>query len=301
MIVNILFLLLRNSPLIKLTMTHERHIQPFSGWVVLILYLALFIGLAAAFINDLFLPGAIMVLLFALITPGFFTVEPNNAKVLVLFGKYVGTVVQDGFFWANPFLTKTKISLRLRNFNSEVLKVNDQRGNPVEIGIIVVWKVINTAQAIFDVDDFENFVRIQSEAAVRHLASIYPYDQGEDDEITLRGGSEQVSEALMIEIQERLKKAGVLIEEARLSHLAYAPEIASAMLRRQQAEAIIAARRKIVHGAVSMVEMALRELEHLDIVNFDEERKAAMVSNLLVVLCGETEAQPVINTGTLHH
>lgn len=282
-------------------MTHERHTQPFSGWVVLILYLALFVGFAAAFINDLFISGAIMVLLFALITPGFFTVEPNNAKVLVLFGKYVGTVVQDGFFWANPFLTKTKISLRLRNFNSEVLKVNDQRGNPVEIGIIVVWKVINTAQAIFDVDDYENFVRIQSEAAVRHLASIYPYDQGEDDEITLRGGSEQVSEALMIEIQERLKKAGVLIEEARLSHLAYAPEIASAMLRRQQAEAIIAARRKIVHGAVSMVEMALRELEHLDIVNFDEERKAAMVSNLLVVLCGETEAQPVINTGTLHH
>jgi len=282
-------------------MTLEKQVQPYSGWVFLLLAVALFVGLAASFINDIFVPGAIMVIVFALITPGFFTVEPNNAKVLVLFGKYVGTVVQDGFFWANPFLTKTKISLRLRNFNSEVLKVNDQRGNPVEIGIIVVWNVINTAQAIFDVDDYENFVRIQSEAAVRHLASIYPYDQGEDDEVTLRGGSEHVSEALMIEIQDRLKKAGVLIEEARLSHLAYAPEIASAMLRRQQAEAIIAARRKIVHGAVSMVEMALRELEHLDIVTFDEERKAAMVSNLLVVLCGETEAQPVINTGTLHH
>lgn len=282
-------------------MTTEKQAQPISGWIMLILYLTLLIGLIALFISDLFIPGAIMTLFFVLITPGFFTVEPNNAKVLVLFGKYVGTVVEDGFFWANPFLTRTKISLRLRNFNSEVLKVNDQRGNPVEIGIIVVWNVINTAQAIFDVDDYENFVRIQSEAAVRHLASIYPYDQGEDDEITLRGGSEQVSEALMIEIQDRLKKAGVFIEEARLSHLAYAPEIASAMLRRQQAEAIIAARRKIVHGAVSMVEMALRELEHLDIVNFDEERKAAMVSNLLVVLCGETEAQPVINTGTLHH
>jgi regulator of protease activity HflC (stomatin/prohibitin superfamily) len=282
-------------------MTTEKQARPFSGWILLLLAVTLFVGFVALFINQLFVPGALMVVFFVLIIPGFFTVEPNNAKVLVLFGKYEGTVIRDGFFWANPFLTKSKISLRLRNFNSEVLKVNDQRGNPVEIGIIVVWKVINTAQAIFDVDDYENFVRIQSEAAVRHLASIYPYDQGEDDEITLRGGSEQVSEALMIEIQDRLKKAGVLIEEARLSHLAYAPEIASAMLRRQQAEAIIAARRKIVHGAVSMVEMALKELEHLDIVNFDEERKAAMVSNLLVVLCGETEAQPVINTGTLHH
>lgn len=282
-------------------MTSEKLVRPSSGWMFLLLAVTLFVGFVTSFINNLFVTGAIMVVLFVLIIPGFFTVEPNNAKVLVLFGKYEGTVIRDGFFWSNPFLTKTKISLRLRNFNSEVLKVNDLRGNPVEIGIIVVWKVINTAQAIFDVDDYENFVRIQSEAAVRHLASIYPYDQGEDDEITLRGGNEQVNEALMIEIQDRLKKAGVLIEEARLSHLAYAPEIASAMLRRQQAEAIIAARRKIVHGAVSMVEMALRELEHLDIVNFDEERKAAMVSNLLVVLCGETEAQPVINTGTLHH
>lgn len=282
-------------------MTAEKTVVPMTGWVMLAIVLALLAGGIYSLVVSMFVVGAISIVLFFILSFGFFTVQPNNAKVLVLFGKYVGSVVTDGFFWANPFFSKTHISLRLRNFNSEVLKVNDQRGNPVEIGIIVVWKVVNTAQAVFDVDDYANFVRIQSEAAVRHLASIYPYDQGEDDEVTLRGGSEQVSEALMVEIQDRLKKAGVYIEEARLSHLAYAPEIASAMLRRQQAEAIIAARRKIVQGAVSMVEMALTELSHLDIVTFDEERKAAMVSNLLVVLCGETEAQPVINTGTLHH
>lgn len=282
-------------------MTAEKTVVPMTGWIMLIVVLALLVGGIYSLVVSMFVVGAISLVLFFVLSFGFFTVQPNNAKVLVLFGKYVGSVVTDGFFWANPFYSKTHISLRLRNFNSEVLKVNDQRGNPVEIGIIVVWKVINTAQAVFDVDDYANFVRIQSEAAVRHLASVYPYDQGEDDEVTLRGGSEQVSEALMVEIQDRLKKAGVFIEEARLSHLAYAPEIASAMLRRQQAEAIIAARRKIVQGAVSMVEMALTELSHLDIVTFDEERKAAMVSNLLVVLCGETEAQPVINTGTLHH
>lgn len=282
-------------------MTAEKTVVPMTGWVMLVVVLALLAGGIYSLVVSMFVVGAISIVLFFILSFGFFTVQPNNAKVLVLFGKYIGSVVTDGFFWANPFFSKTHISLRLRNFNSEVLKVNDQRGNPVEIGIIVVWKVVNTAQAVFDVDDYANFVRIQSEAAVRHLASIYPYDQGEDDEVTLRGGSEQVSEALMVEIQDRLKKAGVYIEEARLSHLAYAPEIASAMLRRQQAEAIIAARRKIVQGAVSMVEMALTELSHLDIVTFDEERKAAMVSNLLVVLCGETEAQPVINTGTLHH
>ncbi len=282
-------------------MTAEKTASPISGWIMLVVVLALLAGGIYALFAEMYVTGAISLILFLILSTGFFTVQPNNAKVLVLFGKYVGTVVTDGFFWANPFYTKTHISLRLRNFNSEVLKVNDQRGNPVEIGIIVVWKVVNTAQAVFDVDDYSNFVKIQSEAAVRHLASIYPYDQGEDDEVTLRGGSDQVSEALLVEIQDRLKKAGVLIEEARLSHLAYAPEIASAMLRRQQAEAIIAARRKIVQGAVSMVEMALTELSHLDIVTFDEDRKAAMVSTLLVVLCGETEAQPVINTGTLHH
>lgn len=282
-------------------MTAEKTVVPMSGWVMLVLVFALLGASIYAIFAEWFISSGVGFFAFLILSTGFFTVQPNNGKVLILFGKYVGTVIQDGFFWANPFLSKTHISLRLRNFNSEVLKVNDQRGNPVEIGIIVVWKVVNTAQAVFDVDDYENFVRIQSEAAVRHLASIYPYDQGEEDEVTLRGGSEQVSEALQVEIQDRLKKAGVLIEESRLSHLAYAPEIASAMLRRQQAEAIIAARRKIVQGAVSMVEMALTELSHLDIVTFDEERKAAMVSNLLIVLCGETEAQPVINTGTLHH
>jgi regulator of protease activity HflC (stomatin/prohibitin superfamily) len=282
-------------------MTAEKTVVSISGWIMLVVVLAMLAGGIYALFAEMFITGAVVLLSFLVVSSGFFTVQPNNAKVLVLFGKYVGTVVTDGFFWANPFYSKTHISLRLRNFNSEVLKVNDQRGNPVEIGIIVVWKVVNTAQAVFDVDDYANFVKIQSEAAVRHLASVYPYDQGEDDEVTLRGGSDQVSEALMVEIQDRLKKAGVHIEEARLSHLAYAPEIASAMLRRQQAEAIIAARRKIVQGAVSMVEMALTELSHLDIVTFDEERKAAMVSNLLIVLCGETEAQPVINTGTLHH
>jgi regulator of protease activity HflC (stomatin/prohibitin superfamily) len=282
-------------------MTAEKTATPISGWIMLLVVLALLVGGLYALFAEMFVIGAVSLVSFLLLSSGFFTVQPNNAKVLVLFGKYIGTAVSDGFYWANPFYSKTLISLRLRNFNSEVLKVNDQRGNPVEIGIIVVWKVINTAQAVFDVDDYANFVKIQSEAAVRHLASAYPYDQGEEDEVTLRGGSEQVSEALMVEIQDRLKKAGVLIEEARLSHLAYAPEIASAMLRRQQAEAIIAARRKIVQGAVSMVEMALTELSHLDIVTFDEERKAAMVSNLLIVLCGETEAQPVINTGSLHY
>jgi regulator of protease activity HflC (stomatin/prohibitin superfamily) len=282
-------------------MTSEKTLVPVSGWIMTVIVLALLVGGIYSLILEMFVIGVISLALFLLLSAGFFTVQPNNAKVLVLFGKYIGSAVTDGFFWANPLYSKTHISLRLRNFNSEVLKVNDQRGNPVEIGIIVVWKVVNTAQAVFDVDDYANFVKIQSESAVRHLASTYPYDQGEEDEVTLRGGSDQVSEALMVEIQDRLQKAGVKIDEARLSHLAYAPEIASAMLRRQQAEAIIAARRKIVQGAVSMVEMALTELSHLDIVTFDEERKAAMVSNLLIVLCGETEAQPVINTGTLHH
>lgn len=193
-----------------------------------------------------------------------------------------------------------KISLRARNFNSDKLKVNDKRGNPIEIAAVVVWVVADTAQAIFDVDDYENYVKIQSESAIRHLASTYAYDYGEENEITLRSGTEEVSQALREQLQERLSKAGVLVEEARLTHLAYAPEIAQAMLRRQQAEAIIAARQKIVHGAVSMVEMALRELSEQKILNLDEERKASMVSNLMVVLCGETEVHPVINTGTLY-
>lgn len=257
---------------------------------------------------------------------GFFTLQPNEARVLILFGAYQGTVRRSGFHWGNPFysngpakaasegesrsghggkkglpsFTRYKISLRARNLNGEKLKVNDKRGNPIEIAAVVVWRVADTAQALFDVDDYESYVRIQSESAVRHLASCYAYDHGEDNETTLRSGVEEVSAALQNELQERLNKAGVVVEEARLTHLAYAPEIAQAMLRRQQAEAVIAARQKIVQGAVSMVEMALRELASKQVLQMDDERKAAMVSNLMVVLCGESEVHPVVNTGTLY-
>jgi len=234
---------------------------------------------------------------------GYFTLQPNEARVLILFGAYRGTVRRDGFHWTNPLNTKQRISLRARNLNGEQLKVNDKRGNPIEIAAVVVWRIDDTAQAVFDVDDYTDYVTVQSESAVRHLANCYAYDHGEGEEeteTTLRSGIEEVSVALQGELQERLAKAGVVVEEARLTHLAYAPEIAGAMLRRQQAEAIIAARKKIVHGAVSMVEMALEDLLKKNVVELDEERKAAMVSNLLVVLCGETEAHPVINPGTLY-
>jgi len=236
---------------------------------------------------------------------GHFTVQPNEAMVLLLFGAYRGTEIRSGFFWANPFLTKTRISRRARNFDGDKLKVNDKRGNPIEISAVVVWRVKDTAKAAFDVDDYAHFVRVQSESALRHLANDYAYDHGEetDDssgEFTLRSSTEEVSEALKTELSHRLAKAGVEVEEARLNHLAYAPEIASAMLRRQQAEAIIAARTKIVHGAVSMVEMAIDGLESHQVVKLDEERKAAMVSNLLVVLCSDSDAQPVVNTGSLY-
>jgi len=231
---------------------------------------------------------------------GLFTLQPNEGAVLLLFGSYKGTVRQAGFHWANPFYQKTRISLRTRNFNTDKLKVNDQRGNPTEIAAVVVWRVHDTAQAAFEVDDYVNYVHIQSEAALRHLASRYPYDSTSENELSLRGSMDEVSRALQAELQERLNKAGVIVEEARLSHLAYAPEIAGAMLRRQQAEAIIAARKRIVEGAVGMVEMALEKLEEKKTVLLDDERKAAMVSNLLVVLCGEQAAQPVVNTGTLY-
>jgi regulator of protease activity HflC (stomatin/prohibitin superfamily) len=233
---------------------------------------------------------------------GHFTLQPNSAKVLILFGAYHGTVRNSGFHWANPFYSKvgTKISLRTRNFNSEKLKVNDKRGNPIEIAAVVVWRVEETAQAMFDVENFESYVNIQSESAIRHLASSYAYDHGEENELTLRGGADEVAQALRGELQERLAKAGVQVDEARISHLAYAPEIAQAMLQRQQATAIIAARTRIVEGAVSMVEMALEHLSSRQIVHLDEERKAAMVSNLLVVLCAEQPTQPIVNTGTLY-
>ncbi len=231
---------------------------------------------------------------------GYFTLQPNEARVLILFGAYKGTTRRSGFHWVNPFLTKRRVSLRVRNLISDKLKVNDKGGNPVEIAAVVVWRVEDTAQACFDVQDYENYVRIQSESAIRHVASAYAYDHGEEHEVTLRSGADVVMVALRQELQERLSQAGVLVEEARITHLAYAPEIAQAMLRRQQAEAVIAARQKIVHGAVSMVDMALRELKERQVVQLDDERKAAMVSNLLVVLCGEAEVTPVVNTGTLY-
>lgn len=233
---------------------------------------------------------------------GHFTLQPNEGRVQVLFGAYKGTVIDSGFHWANPFYSKidSKVSVRTRNFQSEVIKVNDKKGNPIEIAAVVVWRVADLAMAKFAVDDYESYVRIQSESAVRHLASSFAYDHGENDELTLREGGDEVLAALRGELQERLHTAGVVVDEARITHLAYAQEIAQAMLRRQQAEAIIAARKKIVHGAVSMVDQALTELSEKGVVEFDEDKKATMVSNLLVVLCGETEVSPVINTGTLY-
>jgi regulator of protease activity HflC (stomatin/prohibitin superfamily) len=293
----------------------ENETNALNGWMMLLVNLAiLFLGvyLIVHGIRDLahqtggglasLLGGGFLEGLAVLSFIGHFTLQPNEARVLLLFGAYHGTVRRSGFHWANPFYSRnTKISLRAHNLNSDKLKVNDKRGNPIEIGAVVVWRVADTAQAMFDVVDYEKYVSIQSESAIRHLASSYAYDHGEDNEVTLRSGADEVALALKRELQERLSKAGVQVEEARITHLAYAPEIAQAMLRRQQAEAVIAARQKIVHGAVSMVDMALRELSEKDVVKLDEERKAAMVSNLLVVLCGEAEVTPVVNTGTLYN
>jgi hypothetical protein len=232
--------------------------------------------------------------------PGYFTLQPNEARVLILMGAYQGTVLEEGFHWGNPLLSKPRLSLRIRNMETNRLKVNDKRGNPIEIAAVVVWHIENTAEALFDVNDYENYVKIQSEAAVRHLANSYAYDHGEEGETTLRSDVDDVSQFLSAELQARLEKAGVVVDESRLTHLAYAPEIANAMLRRQQAEAVIAARQKIVHGAVSMVQMALEDLATKQVVDLDNERKASMVSNLLVVLCGESEVTPIVNTGTLY-
>lgn len=296
--------------------SQEKYLSAASGWVMLGVVIALFIGSVVLFIAGgkalsrgnakpgvaLILAGVTMVVLASISCSGFFTLQPNEARVLVLFGSYRGTVRTSGFHWVNPFYSKPKISLRSRNFNSDKLKVNDKRGNPIEIGAVVVWRVNDSAQASFDVEDFESYVSVQSESAVRHIASRYAYDHADDqEEVTLQSSNEEVLQAMKVELQERLSKAGVEVEEARITHLAYAPEIAQAMLRRQQAEAVIAARTKIVHGAVSMVEMALKELSAKNVVQFDDERKAAMVSNLLVVLCGEAEVTPVVNTGTLYH
>jgi regulator of protease activity HflC (stomatin/prohibitin superfamily) len=232
---------------------------------------------------------------------GFFILHPNIAGVLVLFGKYAGTVNVNGFHWANPFLSKKKVSLRAHNLNGDKLKVNDARGSPIEISAVVVWRVIDAARASFDVEDFSSFVTVQSEAALRYLAMAYPYDTFEGDTLSLRGSVAEVSAALQKEVQDRVTRAGVLVEEARINHLAYAAEIAGAMLQRQQAEAVVAARQRLVDGAVGMVEMALQRLEQHHTISLDEERKAAMVSNLLVVLCGDRAVHPVINTGTLYN
>ena len=280
-----------------------------SGAIMLIAVLLTLVASIALFIIGgnsqsvlMIVIASVLCVVFIFLLPGFFTIQPNESYVLILFGKYVGTVKKDGWHWANPFYTKKKISLRSRNLNGEKLKVNDEMGNPIEIAAVIVWRVENTAEAIFDVENYSDYVKVQSESALRHLAGMYPYDNTEDNHtISLRGSSDEVAEALKNELQQRLGKAGVIVEEARLSHLAYAPEIAAAMLQRQQAAAIISARQKIVEGAVGMVQMALKKLSEDEIVELDEERKAAMVSNLLVVLCGERSTQPVINTGTLHN
>jgi regulator of protease activity HflC (stomatin/prohibitin superfamily) len=254
---------------------------------------------------SLFASGIVLLIVAVLTLAGLYTLQPNEAAIIQLFGAYRGTSRVPGLRATNPFYSRKKISLRARNLNGERLKVNDKRGNPIEIAAVVVWHVDDTAKAAFDVDDYENFVKVQSEAAVRHLASSFAYDAEEIQDIarepTLLESADIVARALERELQARLDQAGVMVEEARLMHLAYAPEIAQVMLRRQQAEAIIAARQKIVHGAVSMVEMALRELSAKQVVNLDDERKAAMVSNLMTVLCAESDVQPVINTGTLYH
>ena len=243
----------------------------------------------------------VVVLILAMVgLAGLFTVQPNDAKVLTLFGKYTGTVREQGLWWANPFYVKKRISLRIRNFETAKLKVNDNHSNPIEIGAIVVWKVIDTAEALFEVDDYAHFVVMQSEAAVRALAQTYPYDAHREAEISLSTNPLEVATALQAAVRDRLEKAGIEVIEARISHLAYAPEIASAMLRRQQAAAIIAARQRIVEGAVGMVENALALISEKGIVTLDDERKAAMVSNLLVVLCSDRDAQPIVNTGTLY-
>ena len=315
----------------------ERELHAISGWPMLAAGIVLLgcgiwslihaANAARADAATFVILGVVLEISSTLILLGLFSVQPNEARVLILFGRYVGTVRDEGFRWANPFSVKRasvvaaqdpkssskqvvlvarknkyRVSLRVRNFQTNVLKVNDQRGNPIEIAAVVVWRIVDTAEALFDVDDYDHYVEIQSESAVRHAAMSYPYDLTEGaEETTLRGGSDKVTVGLQRELQGRLDKAGVEVLETRLTHLAYAPEIAAVMLRRQQAEAIIAARTKIVHAAVTMIEMALNDLSARKVVELDDERKAAMVGNLLVVLCGESETHPIVNVGTLYH
>jgi len=289
-----------------LKMIREKEMKPFSGWLMLVVLVATAIGsgvMAVRWIGDGNTAGAAWMLLMILAIgclPGLTVVNPNEAKVVQLLGVYQGSVKEQGFWFVNPITKRRRVSLRIRNFESSKLKVNDQDGNPIEIAAVVVWKVVDSAEAVFQVDDYEHFVHVQSESAVRSLATRYPYDSHLEGDMSLRMSVLDIAHQLRDEIQDRLAKAGVEVIEARITHLAYAAEIASAMLRRQQAGAIIAARQKIVEGAVGMVQMALDQLSEKNVVALDEERKAAMVSNLLVVLCGDRDAQPVVNTGTLY-
>ncbi len=284
-------------------MNTETNKEPMSGSSIVLLCIFLIAAIITFFALKQPVPALILTPVLLFFVRGFLIVYPNEASVLILFGTYKGTIKKSGFHWVNPLYLRRIISLRARNLNGQSLKVNDKNGNPVEIAAVIVWQVQDTAKATFEVDDYIKYVTIQSEAAVRHLAGSCPYDNFEDEtaEITLRGGAEKVSQLLEEELNERLAPAGIKVMEARISHLAYAQEIAGAMLRRQQASAVVAARRQIVEGAVGMVEMALAKLSEREIVHLDEERKAAMVSNLLVVLCGDKEVNPVVNTGTLHH
>ena len=288
-------------------MFREKKANAASGWLMLFVLLGLLLLCVYMLIDAARgrSPWAVVGWTLALTTDvicltGLLIVNPNEAAVALLFGSYVGSIKEAGFWWLNPFTTKKKISLRVRNFETAKLKVNDHDGNPIEIAAVVVWQVVETAEAFFNVDDYEHFVHVQSEAAVRNLATSYPYDAHVEGEMSLRGHTGEIAGQMRKEIQDRLEKAGVSVIEARISHLAYAPEIANAMLRRQQASAIIAARQKIVEGAVGMVEMALDSLASKQVVSLDEERKAAMVSNLLVVLCSDRDAQPIVNTGTIY-
>ena len=288
-------------------MIREREAASLPGLVVLLLLLAAMAATIYSLVIQasddaplLIVGHVVLIVVEAFLLAGLFVVNPNEGRVMQFFGDYVGTVKQAGLRWANPFYTKKRISLRVRNFESARLKVNDNEGNPIEIAAVVVWRVVDTAEAVFEVDDYQNFVKVQTEAAVRNLATRYKYDAHEEDQMSLRGNTAEVADHLKKEIQDRLAKAGVDVIEARISHLAYAPEIAQAMLQRQQAGAIIAARQRIVEGAVGMVQMALDLLSQREILELDNERRAAMVSNLLVVLCGERSTQPVINTGTIY-
>ncbi|MDX5586349.1 MAG: SPFH domain-containing protein [Aureibaculum sp.] len=284
-------------------MKQETTVVPANGYIMLFVFLILFFGGIASIIATEINWFVIAIFFGILLVPGFIMVQPNNSRVLLLFGKYIGSVKKNGFYWVNPFYTKKKISLRASNFDSERLKVNDKLGNPIMISTILVWRVQDTYKAAFDVDNYENFVRVQTDAAVRKLASMYPYDnfadEGHVEDITLRSSVNEVSETLEKEIDERLSIAGIEVLEARIGYLAYAQEIANAMLKRQQATAIVAARHKIVEGAVSMVEMAINQLGKKEIIELDEERKATMVSNLMVILCSDKDATPVVNAGTL--